>query len=216
MEPGAKQSESHLSALKYFVEYADKASRDKIEKKDRESHLDETFYSYRNFLRQNLLGKEIIFSDDVEDREFPQLVKAAEEKNLDNYFINTVVSGHGSLDVGTFIVVPKNTIVMTFVTDGLFLVDYERDFKGKRNQSGNFIFMWIRYLLIVLEIIEREKRDAKKNKSVYDSAKYLINIMLDMKEKYLEKHRKKKRVLLRISVTLLFCTMKMTLFPTNL
>lgn len=61
-----------------------------------------------------------IFRQCREKRISAALVKAAQKKNLDNYFINTVLSGHGSLDVETFIFVSKNTMIITFVIDGYF------------------------------------------------------------------------------------------------
>ena len=101
---------------------------------------------------------------------------------VDTFFHNTVVFAHGLLDVSTFITVPKNTIIITFVEETRTL----KDTLGLSNysQADILIYLWIKYLSKILDYAQKYT-----NPIDTESLKILIRIFMikfiDIKNKYL-------------------------------
>lgn len=65
---------------------------------------------------------------------------------------SVVVFGHGSIDISTFIKVPDDFLIVTFIDDGKLLCDIESKSKSGYypscvSMSSRFIYMWQEYLL---------------------------------------------------------------------
>lgn len=90
-----------------------------------------------NFVRQGV--EEVIF--------------AARQAKLDDRLTTSVVGGHGVLTLGNFIVIPKNTIIITFVNDGRLHLDTKVS-GGKLDMVEwyHFVYLWIENLVEIVKI----------------------------------------------------------------
>ena len=61
-----------------------------------------------------------IYSIEIED-----LIDESKKYFVDEQIMTSVVSGHGVIWLSKFIKVPKNTLIVTFVTEGMVHKDYE-------------------------------------------------------------------------------------------
>lgn len=108
---------------------------------------------------------------------------------MSTYFRNTLIKGHGEIDISTFIVVPKNTLILTFVYEGRYLADYNKDYGGihksfgkVRSQAVNLLHFWIDYLYKLLEFYQT------KQIGIVEIKRQMSAFSL-LKKKYLEKYR---------------------------
>lgn len=68
---------------------------------------------------------------------------------IDTVSHNTVIFAHGELDISTFITVPKNTIILTFVEETRVLLDIGGLNKDIPSQADIFIFLWVKYFRLL-------------------------------------------------------------------
>lgn len=103
----------------------------------------------------------LITEDDIKN-----LIKDADDERVRDYLQASVVSGHGSISIGTFLQVPTQTIIVTFVTDGKYHFDRESVNThlegGKRIVAMNHLFLWMKN--VVSTIRATQKFSAKDQK----------------------------------------------------
>jgi hypothetical protein len=117
-----------------------------------------------DFYQKNYNAKKdefLITEDDIKT-----LIKDADDVRVTNYLQASVVSGHGSVSIGKFLQVPRQTIIVTFVTDGKFHLDRENVNThlegGKRIVAMNHLFLWMKN--VVSTIAATQQFSAKDQK----------------------------------------------------
>lgn len=117
--------------------------------------------------------------------------KIASDKNIDSFILNTVISAHGTLDLGTFLRVPENTIIVAFVNEGRSIYDFSKfDYeKNEAKKTSVFIVLWMNYLISVLEYSEMKRYHFQKQRDYYYFIKKFIIGFVEMKNKYMVKYQ---------------------------
>lgn len=103
---------------------------------------------------------------------------------IDTVSHNTVIFAHGDLDISTFITVPKNTIILTFVEETRVLLDSGGLNKDIPSQADIFIFLWVKYLSKLLDY-SNKYINPSNTEVLYILIKKFIIKFIDIKNKYM-------------------------------